>query len=431
MNKKVSLLLIVCGIASISVQFFIQRIAIPYFGSSIYSNSLIVGVFLMALALGYYLGSRLKPRFELLQYIIFSAGIIYSLLVNSEVLNYFVTVFGRSYFVLFLFNLISTFPLGILFSLIPIILIGVNRTDKANVSSGRIYSMSTVGNVLGCIITSFFLVYYFGLTNAVLILSVLLFIISIYVATKVGNKVLFFLCATLIVSMRLIPTNDKSKLSTIYSDVKIIETENFKKLMVNNSLASFYNKKNSYAEYINIIRKDFFESSEDKEVLVLGGAGSTISHNDNNRYVYVEIDKLLWEFSQNNFLKTKNDGVHFEDGRRFLIENEKKWDFIVMDIYSNRINIPWHLLTQEFFNLLGSRVKENGIIIINAIHNSYFKSKFSRSLFWTIQGSIGPCEVKKIPNNMELTNFLYYCHSNKHELIYTDDSIEHEIEHFK
>jgi spermidine synthase len=54
------------------------------------------------------------------------------------------------------------------------------------------------------------------------------------------------------------------------------------------------------------------------------------------------------------------------DGRRFLADEEARWDAIVIDAFFADA-IPFHLVTREFLQLAQSRLEPGGVIVTNAI----------------------------------------------------------------
>jgi hypothetical protein len=55
------------------------------------------------------------------------------------------------------------------------------------------------------------------------------------------------------------------------------------------------------------------------------------------------------------------------DARKFLRSSTEKYDLIFGDAYNGVHNIPAHLITREFFALLRSRLKDDGVFMINVI----------------------------------------------------------------
>jgi spermidine synthase len=57
---------------------------------------------------------------------------------------------------------------------------------------------------------------------------------------------------------------------------------------------------------------------------------------------------------------------HVADGRRFLKATNENYDFIILDVYRGE-DIPAHLCTREFFEMVAKRLSEKGILAVNLI----------------------------------------------------------------
>jgi spermidine synthase len=75
--------------------------------------------------------------------------------------------------------------------------------------------------------------------------------------------------------------------------------------------------------------------------------------------------------------------VVVEDGRRFLVRDERRWDAIVLDAYYAD-SIPFHLVTREFMQLVRERLAPGGVVVANVIGALEGEnSKLFRSLYRT------------------------------------------------
>jgi spermidine synthase len=52
------------------------------------------------------------------------------------------------------------------------------------------------------------------------------------------------------------------------------------------------------------------------------------------------------------------------DGRQYLLAQEKNYEIIAMDAFGSS-SIPFHLVTAEAFALIASRLKPDGVLVIN------------------------------------------------------------------
>ncbi|WP_162180531.1 spermidine synthase [Agrobacterium tumefaciens] len=107
------------------------------------------------------------------------------------------------------------------------------------------------------------------------------------------------------------------------------------------------------------------------KVLVIGlGGGRTASYI--HRFMpdvsvtAVELDQAVFEMAKKHFGVIEDDRlkVVVEDGRRFLMKTDEKYDVIIVDAYRGPF-VPFHLLTKEFFELAASRLAKGGVLAQN------------------------------------------------------------------
>jgi len=58
--------------------------------------------------------------------------------------------------------------------------------------------------------------------------------------------------------------------------------------------------------------------------------------------------------------------LHITDGRLFLEQTPERYDYIFLDAF-NADQVPWHLLSAEALELVRTRLKDNGIVALNAV----------------------------------------------------------------
>jgi hypothetical protein len=81
----------------------------------------------------------------------------------------------------------------------------------------------------------------------------------------------------------------------------------------------------------------------------------------------------------------KNLRVHAQDGRLYLRRTPKRYDLILLDAY-HADSIPFHLTTQEFFQIADQKLTTNGVTVINVIGAIIgSRSKIVRSLIKTLR----------------------------------------------
>jgi spermidine synthase len=82
----------------------------------------------------------------------------------------------------------------------------------------------------------------------------------------------------------------------------------------------------------------------------------------------VELDPVVVDVARRYFGLPRSPRLQVDvgDGRRFLAENERRWDVIVIDAFFADA-IPAHLVTREFLELARSRLAPGGVVVANVI----------------------------------------------------------------
>ncbi|EHK01441.1 Spermine/spermidine synthase family protein [Candidatus Haloredivivus sp. G17] len=82
----------------------------------------------------------------------------------------------------------------------------------------------------------------------------------------------------------------------------------------------------------------------------------------------VELDPAVVEASKNYFdlKESENLEVHTMDGREFLQNTDEEYDVVVLDAYRKQ-TVPFHLTTEEFFELIYDKTDDEGIVVSNVI----------------------------------------------------------------
>ena len=163
-------LVFVCGWAVMSLEILGARILTPFFGSDIYVWGSVIGVFLMSLAIGYFLGGKLSSRFARpghLSAVILAAAVSVAVLpllherVNSAVFDLWVaeSQAGERWACLAAAMALFLVPTTLLGMVSPYaVRLAATEIRSVGEKAGALYAISTVGSVLGCLMTSFYFI---------------------------------------------------------------------------------------------------------------------------------------------------------------------------------------------------------------------------------------------------------------------------------
>jgi spermidine synthase len=98
------------------------------------------------------------------------------------------------------------------------------------------------------------------------------------------------------------------------------------------------------------------------------------------------------------FAESRNNRVVIRDARVFLRRDIRKWDWIILDAFVKRSQIPPHLTTLEFYHLVSDRLTDFGVMVSNLhsgtrlfdSHVATLRAAFSQVLFFGVgkQGNV-------------------------------------------
>lgn len=440
---KFLLILFVEGFASVSFQIITMRQLTPYVGSSVEPIGLVIGMFLASLSLGYWRGGKVSdneniPKIIKSNFLKAAAFICvgfstYSLKLTLSGLGYESFMSALPYLSVMLLIFMCP-PVYFMAKTVPMLSNCVDSTHTGE-AAGKSMSLSTVGSVLGSVITSLILFLYIGVSASIWVVILLLTLMAILCDFK-SKTTYFFAVALITLStyLNIFVVKDYAIKETAYSTYSVEEKHSIfretKSLIINNQNASALIAGEEPSPYISRARDILFNDLgyTDSDVLVLGAGGFTLSYNDptTNRYTYVDIDPEIKKIAEEKFLNKPIRGDFIaQDARQFLRTNSKKYDVIFVDLYTHIISMPWHVSTSEFMSLLKNNVKDDGVVIFNIISNTMFRGKHSKSMYKTIQSVFPFCYVDSslIRNKAKVSNVIFSCSPDSDEDIgiYGDD----------
>ena len=129
-----------------------------------------------------------------------------------------------------------------------------------------------------------------------------------------------------------------------------------------------------------------------------------------NRYTYVNIDPAIREIAERHFLREPARGEFIaDDARRFVATTERRFDAVVVDVYSSHTSIPSHLVTQEFWEGARRVLKPDGVLLANLILDGRLETPYARNLLATIDSVFGRCAVDVLHKAKTLANVEVTC----------------------
>ena len=438
-------IILIEGFVTISVEILTLRQLTPFVGNSVIVTSLIIGVFLLFLAIGYWRGGKYDSGFErVLKRNFTRASICLGLGLSYLFLNLFFYYFEVKYLlnslvVLGIYLLLITAPavywLG---QTVPITTNLFRQNASIGSISGNVLFLSTLGSFLGAILTSLLLFNFLGVAWTVIINFLALFFLIILLSHRDWND-LFHLTIVSIVGVfifylnvgmeqsYLLKTNNYANYR-LEPEFKMDDGRKGKAFVVNDSLSSFLDADKKGSSYIELIKRFLFKELKlkGKDILVIGAGGFSLSAESDyqNRFTYLDIDSQIAGLAEKHFIGKVNGSFISEDARNYVKHSKNRYDVIVNDAYSNKNAIPAHLLTREYFQQMRRLLKPNGIVVINLIISPMLNDVFSQRVNHTISTEFPDCMKVPLQYYPRLTNVVYFCNttdSKPDNLTYTDN----------
>jgi spermidine synthase len=373
--------------AVMGLEMSASRLIAPYFGSTLSVWTSLIGLVLIFLTAGYYLGGAVADRYasrSLLGAFVMVAGAVTLLvpLAGKFVLEAAWSLTPR--LGLLGASLVGTFAL---FS-VPMVLLGcvcpfamklsirdLGRTGRA---SARIYAVSALGSVVGTFLPALVMIDRWGVRRSIMAFGLLLLAAGLLFSARL--RFLPLASAVLLLLVPLPPllsaegviARDESS----YNYLQVAEVGDARVLIVDWGAFSYYCpgsfRTHQYFDYLLLAPLLRAEPPDEwlRDVLVVGLGSGTTAKQITQAYGPlaidgVEIDPAIVDLGQRYFDMTEpNLRVHVTDGRAFLGHCGRQYDWVVVDAYQGS-DIPFHLITQEFFQQIRERLRPGGVLSIN------------------------------------------------------------------
>lgn len=439
------------GYTSLSFELIILRQMINFIGSNTLITSVVITFILLFMSVGYYLGSvinfahrsvrRIMERFLKILMLWYVVSCSYYLMEACFSVMYVLNI--RS-------SLSTTFVYSAAFLALPSVLLGfvtsvigrfIHHGNRNY--TGRFMAVDTMGSVLGSIGTTLVLMPLIGVSYTVVVL-VFLASVAAWILVRRSKRMENFFSFFLVMVIAVVLNSEQliNPLSTVIKDDAVsrieiteddfVQNQPQSKIMhINGSFSSKISSDESLMfEYVKFINETFITplpKDFPRDILILGAGGFTIGFNDEfHNYTYLDIDKDLKDISERLFLeKTLSENKKFirEDAFLFVLNETKKYDIIVVDVYSSVKSIPMNFVTADFFYKVKSILKEDGIMIANIITSPNFNTTFSRRIDNTLRYVFKENLSRQIltnftsqTNNTANVEYVYYNHQEDEEI---------------
>ena len=370
------------------------------FGTSNIVWASIIGLILLYLAIGYFIGGRWADRspetttfFSIMAWGAFTTGLIpfFSRPVLLQASKTLAALDAPATAGAFLGTmLIFAVPVTLLGCLSPFaIRLLISEPSRSGEISGKVYALSTCGSLLGSFLPILVFIPLIGTRLTYLFFaSILLFIAITGLWFSNRNKTwrhLWMIAALLGLGLIASRGNLRPVAGLIfehespYNLIQVVERENTRYLLLNEGqgVHSIYNPNTikSGGTWDYYLAAPFFNAppflpSDVQTAAIIGLAAGTISRQYTEVYgeipiTGIEIDGDIIAAGRRYFaMQHDNLNIVQSDGRVGLANLTDRFSVIAVDAYRLPY-IPWHMTTQEFFNEARSHLQERGVLAIN------------------------------------------------------------------
>ena len=396
-KHKLEIIVFLSGAIGMGLELIAARVLSPYVGSSNVVWTSIIGIILVSMSIGYWIGGKKADKdanIDELSNILLLAAIFTGLipLLETVIVKILAELIPNLIVAAILCAIIVfSIPSFILAMISPFAVKVKSKEDNEIGSlSGKISSLSTIGSIVGTFLMGFVLIPNIGVTNINIGVTILLVLMSFIAREKIDKKFIYTsilsICIILILvilgkwlfklSNPDIVLDTDSQYSRIW--VKQIQTQkaNYKTLQVDTGLESYINQETGEmgARYLRYY--DLFEyfNKDAKNTLLIGGAAYTypihyLQKYEDKKIDVVEIDDKMTQIAVDQFGLNINESrlqVFNQDGRSYLNYSKNKYDTILIDAFKG-LNAPFELTTYEALVHAKNMLNENGMVLTNII----------------------------------------------------------------
>jgi len=383
-----------------AAEFGASRLLGNIFGTSNPVWAVIIGLILVYLTAGYFLGGRWADRspqpktmYAILAWGAFTLGIVPY--IAGPVLRLAANAFDN----LQVGILAGTFVGVLVLFTVPVTLFGMispfairlmmKDTDKAGNVSGTIYGISTIGSFIGTFLPTLLLIPTIGTTRTFLVFSLSLLLVALTGLILCTGRRAIFPYLLMVIALAVLAffgggSSIKKSSGQIYESesaynyIQVVEFHGTRYLRLNDGqgIHSEYNPQTlEYGgPWQQFLVGPFFYANRYPEdlhrIAIVGLAAGTTARQATAVFPNViidgfEIDPKIVEVGRTYFdMNMPNLNVIIQDGRWGLASSPEKYDLICVDAYRPPY-IPAHLTTQEFFLIAADHLNSDGSLVIN------------------------------------------------------------------
>lgn len=401
MKRYILFTVFISGMTTLAAELTAGRLIGNVFGTSNLVWASIIGLILIYLTLGYFLGGKWADQnptplamYRILAWAAFTVGLVPFVAVPVlrsaaeafEVLN--VGIMAGSFIVVLVLFII---PITLLGAVSPFaIRLSIDNAEKMGQISGQIYGVSTLGSFIGTFLPTVIFIPTIGtrltfVFFGMVLLAVALVGLWLYASRREMLKLIWMPILLAVIAFAFSNSALKSSTGQVYETeseynyIQVQQVDGYTLLRLNDGqgVHSIYHPDMLYfnGPWEQFMVGPYFyanRSPDDiKRMAIVGLAAGTAARQATAVYgqdlqIYgFEIDGKIIEVGRKYFeMNLSNLHVTVGDGRLELDRSRVKYDIIAIDAYRPPY-IPPHMTTLEFFEICASHLTDDGVLTLN------------------------------------------------------------------
>jgi spermidine synthase len=381
-------LVLAAGFGATSTEICASRLLAPYFGASTVVWANVIGLILVALSIGYWLGGRIadrRPYPPVLGGLVVAAGGLIAVIpfVAQPLLD--LTVRGLNN--VSAGAVVGSFIGSLILFAPPVVLLGtaapfairlaITDVAVAGTVAGRLYALSTVGSIVGVFVPAIVTIELLGTQRT---------LVATAVVVALGGSLLlrrrWVVAPVALAAVLAVPVGIVKPVAGLlyekdsqYQFVQVVQKGSVRDLYLNEGIAVHSEWRPHTVltgdEWDMFLTVPPLLGRPVRSVAILGNAGGTTARAygvlyPSARIDGVEIDPTVTAAARRymGLGRIRRLRVITADARPFLERTHERFDLILVDAYRQPY-VPFYLATEQFFRLVRSRLRPGGIVALN------------------------------------------------------------------
>ena len=380
----------VSGFTLMAYELVAARLLAPSVGNSTYVWTGVIGVIIIALSAGCWLGGRIAdyrhaPQDVGLLLIVAAALVMITILSANNTLRWLTTVLDEPRIQAVIAALALFAPASFVLGAVSPYLakLNVSSLDTAGRSVANLSALDAVGGIAGTFVTGFVLLGMIGLNETLALITGILLATSWLFIPRWQWQLRALMVGAVIVaalSGLYMPKHGDVSIETPSAHYSIVNyTSNGRQIRglvtgpTGVQSGVYLDDTKDLPFWYTRRMVEVTIAAKPRTVLLLGGGAFTMAEYmarqlPNTHIDVVEIDPGLENISRQYFSyqSLPNVKLIFDDARTYIQRTNRHYDVVLIDVY-NGGEIPYSLLTAEYGSELARITREDGLVVANLI----------------------------------------------------------------